>query len=140
MLELIEAFDGSAAGRRHVLDGVVRHTAAVVASGQRGDVSLVARAEARGPRGSARLHPVLRARRRDRARAGAGVWRWPGTLVRSAGPSIRWDTSCIAIWSWWSMAGRSMSNLDRRAGRRGDGARRRPAAVVARWHAAARRV
>jgi len=45
MLELIEAFDGSAAGRRHVLDGVVRHTAAVVASGQRGDVSLVARAE-----------------------------------------------------------------------------------------------
>ena len=58
MLELIEAFDGSAAARRHVLDGVVRHTAAVVASGQRGDVSLVARAEAEvraDPRGCIRF-------------------------------------------------------------------------------------
>jgi hypothetical protein len=46
MLELIEQFDGSAAGRRQLLDGVDRHTAAVVASRGKGDVSAVARAEA----------------------------------------------------------------------------------------------
>jgi hypothetical protein len=46
VLDLIEAFDGSPSARRHVLDGVQQHVAAVVASRKRGDLAAVARAEA----------------------------------------------------------------------------------------------
>lgn len=58
MLELIEQFDGSAAGRQHVIDGGERHLAAVSASRGQGDVSAVARAEAEvraDPRGRIRF-------------------------------------------------------------------------------------
>ncbi|HEX8106390.1 MAG TPA: hypothetical protein VF516_01630, partial [Kofleriaceae bacterium] len=46
MLELIEQFDGSAGARQRLIDGVERRVAEVIASRQRGDLSLVARAEA----------------------------------------------------------------------------------------------
>jgi hypothetical protein len=58
MLEMIEQFDGSAAGRRQLLDGLERHGAAGVASRGKGDVSAVARAEAEvraDPRGCIRF-------------------------------------------------------------------------------------
>jgi hypothetical protein len=45
MLELIEQFDGSATARQRLIDGVERRVAEVIASRQRGDLSLVARAE-----------------------------------------------------------------------------------------------
>jgi hypothetical protein len=58
MLELIEGFDGSAAGRRQLLDAVERHVAAVVGSSRSGDPSLLGRAEAEvhaDPRGCIRF-------------------------------------------------------------------------------------
>lgn len=46
MLELFEQFDGSEAARQRLIEGAERSVAAAVASRQRGDLSLVARAEA----------------------------------------------------------------------------------------------
>jgi len=46
MLELIEQFDGTAGARQRLIDDVERRGAQVVASRRRGDLSLVARAEA----------------------------------------------------------------------------------------------
>lgn len=45
MLDLIDQFDESAAARRHLTEGIDAHIARVIASRQRGDVSLVERAE-----------------------------------------------------------------------------------------------
>jgi hypothetical protein len=46
MLELIEQFEGGAAARQRLIDGIDRHTAAVQASRDQGDAALVERAEA----------------------------------------------------------------------------------------------
>jgi hypothetical protein len=46
MLDLLDEFDGSQAARQRLIEGVDAHGASVVASRQRGDVSLVERAEA----------------------------------------------------------------------------------------------
>ena len=75
MLDLIGQFDGSAAGRQQLIDGVERHVAGVMASRQRGDVSLVARAEAEvsaDPRGCIRFDGEGRATVRALGRAYAG--------------------------------------------------------------------
>lgn len=57
MLALIEQFDGTAAGRRQVIEGIERHTAAMMASKDRGDLGQLARVEAEvrtDPRGAIR--------------------------------------------------------------------------------------
>src|SRR5512140_3233627 len=57
MLDLLDSYDGSAAARQHVVDGARAQHAAAIASKGRGDLELVARAEAEvaaDPRGRIR--------------------------------------------------------------------------------------